>query len=118
MLQRGCWVIVEQLPRGDQVPCDRVRRVAIQSAELPADLGCQLLCLDLGRDRWSAAVIVSAAVLGLGSASAAGTRRGPLRWPPPPLRVVCPIAISAARLTTLATRPVVDHWYLSLRILV
>jgi hypothetical protein len=109
MFQRGVGIIVEQLPRGDQVPCDRVCRVAIQSAEFPADLGCQLLCLDLRRDRWSAAVIVGGAVLRLSSASAAGTRGGTLGWPPPPLRVGCTITVSAARLTTLATCPIVDH---------
>ncbi len=111
-LERGLGVFVEQLPRGDQVACHRIGVGAVQSAELPADVGCQLLGLDLAWKRWFVAVILGGAVLGLSPSSAAGTGRGGLRsWrsPLPPLRIVGTITGSAARLTTLATCSVVDH---------
>ena len=76
MLERGLGVVVDQVTRGDQVPGHGIGGDPIQSAELPTDFGCQLLCLDVVRNPRRSAVLIGGAMLRLCTASATGARRG------------------------------------------
>jgi hypothetical protein len=49
--QRGLRVVVEQLPRGDQVPSHRVGGGTVQGAQFAPDFGRQLPGVDVRRDR-------------------------------------------------------------------
>jgi hypothetical protein len=112
MAEGSLGVFVDQLPCCDQMAGHGVGVGTVQRAELPPNVGRQLLGLDLARKRWFVAIIVGGAVLGMSSSSAVGAGRGGLgsrRSPLPPLRIVCAITGPAARRTTFATCSVVDH---------
>jgi hypothetical protein len=76
MLERSLGVVVDQVTRGDQVSGHGVGGDPVQSAELSADLGRELLCLDIGRNPRRSAVLIGGPMLGLCSASAIGARSG------------------------------------------
>ncbi len=69
--QRGFGILVEEFTGRDQMPRDRVGGASVQCCEFAADLGRQLLGLDLGGDR--------RAVARPGRLSPSGCSAGPRR---------------------------------------